>query len=185
MNETLKSLVKDYLPVFISIVTVSFLIWNNFKSYNQYKSNYANNVAVWPAETKYQENPKVAFFVSNGNKTPIYNVFVIRNKRQQVINRSILSDHLNREDVGYSRIVIPGEHQYTADSIRFKGMEMGKGGVPEEFAILFTDSSGRKWMRNSDGKLDELSFDYFSKMTEFKNLHAPLGDMILRKIQSF
>lgn len=183
MGEIFHNLIKDYLPAIISVISVTFLAWNNFQNYKRYKSNYANNVAVWPAETKYQENPKVAFFVSNGNKTPIYNVFVIRNKRQQIINRSMLSDHLNREDVGYSRILIPGEHQYTADSIKFKGMEKGKSGIPEEFAILFTDSSGRKWMRNSDGKLDELSFDYFSKMTKFKNLHAPLGDMILRKIK--
>ncbi|USI45366.1 hypothetical protein [Leuconostoc mesenteroides] len=181
MKEWFLVFIKDYFPAIISIITVSFLIWNNIQNYSRYKSIYANNVAVWPADETYKEKPIVNFYISNSNKTPIYNVFIIRGKRQYTVDQTSINSDLLREDVAYSRLIMPGEYKYFSNSIAFKGMEMGKGGLPEEFAILFTDSSGHKWMRDSDGKLNELDFNYFDKITKLKNLHAPLGDLTLIK----
>jgi len=171
------SFIKDYLPAIISVITVGFLILNSWIGFNKNVASYANNVAVWDVIDKiYNES---VFYINVGNTTPIYNVFVIRGRRGVTLNTDSINKNLQRDDMGYSRLIIPGQHKYKAGSIIFKGMEMGKGGLPEEYAILFTDSSGHKWFRGSDGKLIELNYDYFRKLTAMSNLTAPLGDMTI------
>ncbi|WP_273705130.1 hypothetical protein [Leuconostoc mesenteroides] len=173
----LGSFIKEYLPAIISVITVIFLIVNSWIAFNNNVAAYANNVAVWDAI--YSTTNKSEFFINDGNSTPIYNVFVIRGRRGVTLNVDSINKNLQRDDVGYSRLIVPGQHRYKADSIKFKGMEMGKGGLPEEYAILFTDSSNHKWFRASDGKLIEINYDYFTYLTTMSNLTAPLGDMMI------
>ena len=171
------SFIKDYLPALISVITVVFLIGNSWIGFNKNVASYANNVAVWDAiDSSINQS---AFYINDGNSTPIYNVFVIRGRRGVTLTVDSINKNLQRDDVGYSRLIIPGQHKYKAGSIIFKRMEIGKGGLPEEYAILFTDSSGHKWFRGSDGKLIELNFDYFRKLTTMSNLTAPLGDVTI------
>ncbi|QEA34765.1 hypothetical protein [Weissella soli] len=170
-------IVKNYLPALISVITVGFLIWNNLTELNHNVSRYAENVAVWDAMDYTLR--RSAFFINVGNTTPIYNVFVIRGRRAVILNRDSINSNLQRDDVGFSRLITPGHYKYVSDSIIFKGMEMGKSGLPEEYAIIFTDSSGHRWFRASDGKLTEIKYDYYSKLTTMSNLSAPLGDMTI------
>lgn len=170
-----ESIVKDYLPALISVITVGYLIWNNLTEFKHNVYRYATNVAVWDASFLHTS----AFSINVGNDTPIYNVFVIRGQRGVILNVDAINNNLQRDDVGFSRLITPGHYKYVSDSIIFKGMEMGKSGLPEEYAMLFTDSSGHRWFRASDGKLTEIKYDYFTKLTTRGNLSAPLGDMTI------